>query len=86
MGSFSSVLIYRLGKIETEKSKKINLFFPRSHCPHCKEQILLTNLIPLIGFIRQLGKCKNCREPISLMYPFTELLHLVMGILIIYFF
>ena len=86
MGSFSSVLIYRLGEIETKKNEEINLFFPRSHCPHCKEQILLTNLIPLIGFIRQLGKCKNCREPISLMYPFTELLHLVMGILIIYFF
>ena len=86
MGSFSSVLIYRLGKIETEKDEKINLFFPRSHCPHCKKQILLTNLIPLIGFIRQLGKCKNCGEPISLIYPFTELLHLVIGILIIYFF
>ena len=86
MGSFSSVLIYRLGEIETKKNKEINLFFPRSHCPHCKKQIQLTNLIPLIGFIRQLGKCKDCKKPISLMYPFNELLHLVVGILIIYFF
>jgi len=86
MGSFSSVLIYRLGKIEVEKNKEINLFFPRSHCTHCKKQISLINLIPLIGFIKQLGKCKNCDEPISLMYPFNELLHLVVGILVIYFF
>ena len=86
MGSFSSVLIYRLGEIEIKKNEEINLFFPRSHCPHCKKQIQLTNLIPLIGFIRQLGKCKDCKKPISLMYPFNELLHLVVGILIIYFF
>ena len=86
MGSFSSVLIYRLGKIEVEKNKEINLFFPRSHCPHCKKQISLINLIPLIGFIKQRGKCKNCEESISLMYPFNELLHLLVGILVIYFF
>ena len=86
MGSFSSVLIYRLGKIEVEKNKEINLFFPRSHCPHCKKQISLINLIPLVGFIKQRGKCKNCEESISLMYPFNELLHLLVGILVIYFF
>ena len=86
MGSFSSVLIYRFGKIEVEKNKEINLFFPRSHCPHCKKQISLINLIPLIGFIKQRGKCKNCEESISLMYPFNELLHLLVGILVIYFF
>ena len=86
MGSFSSVLIYRLGKIEVEKNKEINLFFPRSHCPHCKKQISLINLIPLIGFIKQRGKCKNCEESISLMYPFNELLHLLVGIIVIYFF
>jgi len=86
MGSFSSVLIYRLGKIEVEKNKEINLFFPRSHCPHCKKQISLINLIPLIGFIKQRGKCRNCEEPISLMYPFNELLHLLVGMLVIYFF
>ena len=86
MGSFSSVLIYRLGKIEVEKNKEINLFFPRSHCPHCKKQISLINLIPLIGFIKQRGKCKNCEESISLMYPFNELLHLLVGMLVIYFF
>ena len=61
MGSFSSVLIYRLGEIETKKNEEINLFFPRSHCPHCKKQIQLTNLIPLTAFIRQLGKCKDCK-------------------------
>ena len=86
MGSFSSVLIYRLGKIEVEKNKEINLFFPGSHCPHCKKQISLINLIPLIGFIIQRGKCKNCEESISLMYPFNELLHLLVGIIVIYFF
>ena len=86
MGSFSSVLIYRLGKIEVEKNKEINLFFPRSHCTHCKKQISLINLIPLIGFIKQRGKCKNCEESISLMYPFNELLHLLVGIIVIYFF
>ena len=32
IGSFSSVLIYRLPLMESG-NKEINLFYPRSHCP-----------------------------------------------------
>ncbi len=85
MGSFSSLLIYRLGLKETDNDKSINLFLPRSHCPRCKKQISLLNLIPILGFIKQLGKCNECNKPISLMYLFNELIHLLTGLLIIYF-
>ena len=83
IGSFSSVVIYRLILIEFTNTK-INLFTPRSHCPGCKKNISLINLIPLFGFLIQKGKCINCKEDISYKYPLHEAIHLVAG-LSIYF-
>ena len=60
LGSFASVLIYRLPLAGIENSN-INLFLPRSHCPICKENIRLINLLPLIGYIFQAGKCEKCK-------------------------
>ena len=38
IGSFSSVVIYRLISMEFSNTN-INLFSPRSHCPNCKKNI-----------------------------------------------
>ena len=85
IGSFSSVVIYRLILIEFTNTK-INLFTPRSHCPKCKKSISLINLIPLFGFFIQKGKCVNCRAKISCKYPLHELTHLVAGLSIYFLF
>ena len=52
IGSFSSVVIYRLILIEFSNTN-INLFKPRSHCPKCKKNISLIHLIPLVGYLLQ---------------------------------
>ena len=67
IGSFSSVLIYRLPLMESGK-KKINLFYPRSHCPECKHTLSNKNLIPLISYLLNYGKCSFCSQKISLIY------------------
>ena len=84
VGSLSSVLIYRLTRLKF-LDNDINLFFPRSHCVRCKTQISIINLIPLLGYIIQKGRCINCNKLISITYPMHEIIHLVMG-LSIYFF
>ena len=63
-------------------NKNINLFFPRSHCVLCSKAIRPKNLIPIFSFLLQKGKCDACKEPISLMYPLNELLHLLVGLLL----
>ena len=81
IGSFISTLIYRLSRIG--KFKISDLIYPRSRCPTCKKQISSLNLIPLIGFLRQQGKCINCKNKISFFYPITEIFFLILGIFIV---
>ena len=55
----------------------------RSSCPSCSKKIDAINLIPLLGFVIQSGKCKFCNSNISKFYPFTEIFFLLIGILLI---
>lgn len=66
-GSFFNVLIWRL-------PRKQSIVAPRSHCPKCKSQLSLFELIPVISFLLQKGRCRHCKAKISLEYPVIELL------------
>ncbi|HLD20073.1 MAG TPA: prepilin peptidase [Patescibacteria group bacterium] len=44
----------------------------RSFCPHCKITLTAYELIPLISFIIQKGKCRKCKKKISYQYPLGE--------------
>lgn len=74
LGSFSNVLVYRL-------SEHKSLFKPsRSFCPTCGNEIKWYDNIPLISYIVLRGKCRNCKEKISIRYPLIELIGLLIGI------
>ena len=78
VGSFCSSIIYRLSPNSPLHLSKI-----RSSCPSCSKKIDAINLIPLIGFIIQNGKCKFCNSNISKFYLFTEIFFLLIGFLLI---
>ncbi|SBS31239.1 Leader peptidase PppA [Marinomonas aquimarina] len=44
----------------------------RSVCPHCHHRLSVIELIPLLSFILQKGRCRQCHKPISLRYPIIE--------------
>lgn len=67
IGSFLNVVIYRI-------PNSLSIISPRSFCPNCKQKIPFYRNIPLISFIIQQGKCKNCQNEISLSYPIVEFL------------
>ncbi|MCG0277591.1 MAG: prepilin peptidase, partial [Thermanaeromonas sp.] len=48
--------------------------FGRSYCPKCKTVLAWYDLIPLLSYIILRGRCRHCRERISLRYPLVELL------------
>ena len=85
IGSFSSVLIYRLPLMEFG-NKEINLFYPRSHCPECKHTLSNKNLIPLIGYLLNYGRCTFCNNKISFIYLMNEIIHLLVGLSIFHYF
>jgi len=71
LGSFLNVLIlrYELGGAVFGRQLK-----GRSRCPHCNKALSWYELMPIISFIIQFGKCRNCREKISLQYPVVEII------------
>ncbi len=64
-GSFFNVLIYR---IPIKKS----IIFPASFCPNCKKPIKWYDNLPIISYLILKGRCRYCKEKISLFYPIVE--------------
>ncbi|MDD5208237.1 MAG: prepilin peptidase [Elusimicrobiales bacterium] len=67
LGSFLNVCIARLPKDES-------IVYPASRCPRCLAPIKFYDNIPLLSFILLGGRCRSCKEPISVKYPVIELL------------
>ncbi len=45
----------------------------RSRCPHCTKTLGIVELIPLVSYLVQRGKCRGCGARIALWYPLLEL-------------
>lgn len=67
LGSFFNVVGLRV-------PKGIPFSSDRSFCPSCKQQLHWYELIPVVSFMLQAGKCKSCNKRISWIYPFVELM------------
>ena len=76
-GSFLNVLTYRI-------PLGISLFNPiGSECPHCQHKIKWYENIPVISYVFLKGKCSNCSERISIIYPVVELTTGVVTVLLV---
>lgn len=67
IGSFLNVVIHRL-------PAGISLVWPRSRCPHCQQVLSPSELVPMVSWAIQGGRCKSCKAPISARYPAVEAL------------
>jgi len=67
VGSFSNVCIYRIPKNES-------IIYPASHCPKCSSPIKPVDNVPILSYILLKGRCRNCKNKISIQYPSVELL------------
>lgn len=68
VGSFLNVCIYRIprGNFFEENN---------SYCPHCRSKLKWYDLFPVFSFIALKGRCRVCREKISIRYPIVEILN-----------
>ncbi|WP_066063792.1 prepilin peptidase [Neobacillus soli] len=67
LGSFYNVVGLRV-------PLKQSIVTPRSACPTCGHQLKPYELIPVISYLLQGGKCRGCQSRISPIYPIFELL------------
>ncbi len=65
-GSFLNVVIYRLPAGRP--------LIGRSMCPGCGELIQWRDNIPILGWLRLLGRCRACKVRIPVRYPAVEAL------------
>lgn len=65
VGSFLNVCIYRI-------PEKKSIVFPPSSCPDCEHNLSPKDMIPVLSYIFLKGKCRYCRNPISVQYSLVE--------------
>lgn len=66
MGSFLTVIGLRL-------PKKENFTTTHSHCDSCGHVLYLYEMIPIISYLIQKGKCRYCKAKIDILSTFIEL-------------
>ena len=74
VGSFCNVLIYRIPR-EEEFVKT------PSHCMTCGHNLKWFELIPVVSWLMQGGKCRSCGVKLSVQYPIVEALNALMWLL-----
>ena len=66
-GSFLNVVIYRV-------PRGLSVVKPGSSCPKCGHRLGPVELVPILSFFLQRGRCRACGERISWRYPLVECL------------
>ncbi len=76
-GSFFMVIAMRVPLGES-------IIAPRSYCHYCKYVLKPKELIPIISFCMQRGRCTNCKRKISILYVVFELITGMICLLTVY--
>ena len=76
IGSFLNVCIYRM-------PRELSIVFPSSRCTSCQNPIAFYDNIPVLSYILLGGKCRFCRERLSIRYPIVELLNGVLYLMVL---
>ncbi len=76
-GSFFMVIAMRVPLGES-------IITPRSYCHYCKYVLKPKELIPIISFCMQRGRCTNCKRKISILYVVFELITGMICLLTVY--
>ncbi len=67
IGSFSNVVVHRL-------PAGASIVRPGSSCPRCGRRLSPLELIPILSWLLQAGRCRGCGARISARYPAVEAL------------
>lgn len=65
-GSFFTLATYRI-------PRKQDIMVKRSYCPNCEHELGFFDLFPVLSYVFLGGKCRYCKEKISIRYPLFEI-------------
>lgn len=75
VGSFLNVCIYRI-------PRRVFWQSAHSYCPNCHTQLKWYELVPLFSYLFLGGRCRTCKERISVRYPLVEGGNMLLWILV----
>jgi len=67
IGSFLNVVADRLVSGES-------IWFGHSHCDFCRKILGVIDLVPVLSFLSCFGRCRYCKQKLSVAYPLSEVL------------
>ncbi len=70
VGSYLNVVAWRWYRSDQESPQRLT---SRSKCPHCGKVLGWRELVPVVSFLVQRGRCAGCATPLSIRYPLAEL-------------
>lgn len=73
VGSFLGLIADRLPRGES-------VIGGRSHCDNCRRPLAMRDLIPILGWAINRGRCRSCGARVSALYPLIELGALALGL------
>ena len=73
IGSFIGAVVIRVPRGET-------IVAGRSHCDTCGKTLGARELIPILSYLLQRGRCAHCHSPIAFDQPIAEVCGLVAGV------
>ena len=79
VGSFLNVVIYRV-------PNEMSIAKPASHCPKCGYELHWYDNIPILSYLILGGKCRKCKEHISIRYTLVEIANMLLWLLSVYLF
>ena len=63
--------------------EKLSLSKPASTCPKCSKPIHWYQNVPVLSWLALRGKCGSCQNPISIRYPFVEILTAICSLTVV---
>ena len=67
--------------IGTRLPLKENVITGRSRCDNCKKELCWYELIPIVSYVIQMGKCRRCKKVISINHLIIEI---ITGVLFVF--
>ncbi len=75
IGSFLNVCIYRI-------PSGISIIKPHSSCGSCGHKLNFADMVPVVNYIVNKGKCRYCGSNYSVQYPLIEILNGLLYVLV----
>ena len=82
LGSFTTAVIYRTRHNQSWIWNESHEHEARSFCPSCQHVLSVKDLVPVLSWLLQRGRCRYCKEPVAKSYIYTEITTIVVVLLV----